>query len=66
MKPESSDTGLWQRCGRGLRRVLRLPRTQEEAQRERRLFGIHPDELSGLPTTDDPECDVENEATIRR
>ena len=62
----SPTVPLLHRCGRGLRRLLLLPRTKWEAQRERRLYGAHPDELTGLPTTDDPECDIENEATIRR
>jgi hypothetical protein len=35
-------------------------------QRVRRLYGMHADPLSGLPTTDDPECDLAHEATIRR
>ena len=43
-----------------------LPNTPEEAERERRLYGMHADPLSGLPTTDDPECDLAREATIRR
>jgi hypothetical protein len=43
-----------------------LPNTPEEAERERRLYGTHADALSGLPTTDDPECDLAREATIRR
>jgi len=43
-----------------------LPRTREEAERERRLYGTHADPLSGLPTTNDPECDLAREATIRR
>ena len=43
-----------------------LPKTREEAERERRLYGMHADPLSGLPTTNDPECDLAREATIRR
>ncbi len=48
------------------RQPLPLPKTREEAERERRLYGMHSDPLSGLPTTEDPECDLEREATIRR
>jgi len=43
-----------------------LPNTPEEAERERRLYGRHAHPLSGLPTTDNPECDLASEATIRR
>ncbi len=43
-----------------------LPNTPDEAERERRLYGRHADPLSGLPTTDNPECDLAREATIRR
>lgn len=45
---------------------LPLPQTKEEGDRERRLFGLHPDPLTGLPLTTDPEADNVRSATIRR
>jgi uncharacterized membrane protein len=42
------------------------PFTVEEAERERRLYGMHADPLSGLPLTLDPEGDNRRDSTIRR
>lgn len=53
-------------CTDRSRQPLALPKTREEAERERRLYGMHADPLTGLPTTGDPECDLAREATIRR
>jgi uncharacterized membrane protein len=41
------------------------PYTVEEAQNERRLYGMHADPLSGLPLTLDPEGDNRRASTIR-
>jgi hypothetical protein len=40
--------------------------TPDEAERERRLYGMHTDPLSGLPVTEDPEHDNLVAETIRR
>jgi uncharacterized membrane protein len=42
------------------------PYTVEEAEQERRLYGMHADPLSGLPLTLDPEGDNRRDSTIRR
>jgi len=42
------------------------PYTVEEAENERRLYGMHADPLSGLPLTRDPEGDTRRDSTIRR
>jgi uncharacterized membrane protein len=42
------------------------PYSVEEAERERRLYGMHADPLSGLPLTLDPEGDTRRDSTIRR
>jgi len=42
------------------------PYTVEEAENERRLYGMHADPLSGLPLTMDPEGDNQRASTIRR
>lgn len=41
------------------------PYTIEEAERERRLHGMHADPLSGLPLTRDPVGDNRRDSTIR-
>ena len=41
------------------------PYTVEEAENERRLYGMHADPLSGLPLTLDPEGDNLRSSTIR-
>jgi len=43
-----------------------VPATPAEAERERRLYGMHTDPLSGLPVTSDPEQDNLVTETIRR
>ena len=43
-----------------------LPYTREEAERERRTYGMHADPLTGLPSTSDPELDNRRDSTIRR
>jgi len=43
-----------------------LPYTKEEAERERRLYGMHADPLTGLPLTIDPEGDNQRDSIIRR
>lgn len=53
-------------CSDRSRQPPALPKTQQEAERERRLYGVHADPLTDLPTTEDPECDLAREATIRR
>jgi len=42
------------------------PATPDEAERERRLYGMHADPLTGLPLTADPERENALETTIRR
>jgi hypothetical protein len=37
-----------------------------EAERERRVYGVHPDPLTRLPTTADPEADLREATTIRK
>jgi hypothetical protein len=42
------------------------PYTAEEAENERRLYGMHADPLTGMPLTQDPEGDNRRASTIRR
>jgi len=42
------------------------PYTAEEAENERRLYGMHADPLTGLPLTLDPEGDNRRASTIHR
>ena len=42
------------------------PYTVEEAENERRLYGMHADPLTGLPLTLDPEGDNRRASTIHR
>jgi len=42
------------------------PSTPNEAERERRLYGMHADPLTGLPLTADPERENALDTTIRR
>jgi hypothetical protein len=56
----------WRDGGRTGWSASALPNTPDEAERERRQYGVHADPLTGLPLTADPELDNVLGTTIRR